>query len=198
MPDGLTAHLSGLVSLQGRLRGLAQRVMTEGAAVVQQTTQDVWTTTVRTSPVDTGALRRSWTPPAHRGGPLLWGFGTDRHYAPTLEYGGYSKVGPRTIHLGGGHLGAGFVAGAGIYSTQAPLGFVRKALAQVCPAFREAMRVVVRTAWDSGTVAVHFPPATTPATPLGVPDAPGVGASAGQVSRDVLGEAVRRLERLRR
>ena len=83
---------------------------------------------VNTTPVDTGRLKASWGPVTKRG-HLAYGCGNPRHYGSTLEYGGYPRVGPRTIRLGGGILGAGFVAGAGIYSQQAPLGFVRKALA---------------------------------------------------------------------
>jgi len=99
-----------------------------------------------TAPVDTGALNRSWTPPALLG-LLRVGVSTDRHYAPRLEYGGYTRTGPRTVALGGGNLGDGFVAGPGIYSTQAPLGFVRKALVRAAPVVRTRTMDVVAQIW---------------------------------------------------
>lgn len=117
--------------------------------VLEETGRQVRDVVISTSPVDTGRLKRSWGPVTRRG-RLTWGFGTPFPYAPILEYGGYTRTGPRTVALGGGDLGEGFVAGSGIYSTQAPLGFVRRALAQVAPVLRQRLTEAVARAWREG------------------------------------------------
>ncbi len=129
-----------------RLTQLKSYVETQGARAVEAQTRNVRQVVINTSPVDTGALKASWGPVTSRG-PLAYGFGTAKDYASTLEYGGYPRVGPRTVRLGGGELGAGFVAGAGIYSQQAPLGFVRKALAAATPQFRLRLQNMLRQGW---------------------------------------------------
>lgn len=99
-----------------------------------------------TVPVDTGALRRNRSA-VRQTGPFTWETGYDLPYAPVLEYGGYHGVGPKTVALGGGNLGAEFVAGAGIYSKQAPLGWVRKALAAQAKPLRRRLATAVHAAW---------------------------------------------------
>ena len=99
-----------------------------------------------TAPVDTGALKRNRRA-VQQTGPLTWETGYDLPYAPILEYGAYRGVGPKTVALGGGDLGAEFVAGAGIYSKQAPLGWVRKALVSQAKPLRKRLATAVHAAW---------------------------------------------------
>ena len=102
---------------------------------------------VAATPVDSGDLKASWSQATQAGDALTWQVSTDVYYAPILEYGGYRTPGPRTARLGGGDLGAGFMAGAGVYSLQAPLGWVRRALAGTVQPFRVRLREVLRQAW---------------------------------------------------
>lgn len=142
-------------SFEAKLTRFQAAVRTGGAQATEDQMRDVHRVIVLTSPVDTGALRNSWSPPTARGSDLIWGTGTPLYYAPVLEYGGYRRVGPRTVQIGGGDLGVGFVAGAGIYSTQAPLGFVRRALAGAAPAYRRRLVNLLQQAFGGGgTVTV--------------------------------------------
>lgn len=150
MPDGMSINALGLAAkFESKLRRFEQAVRTHGAPAVQAQMLDVHHVIVATAPVDTGRYRASWPLPTERGTPLTWGTGTTLDYAPTLEYGGYQRAGPRTVQLGGGNLGEGFVASAGIYSRQAPLGHVRRALGQAGPPFRARIMTVVRQAWGA-------------------------------------------------
>ena len=159
MPKGdrVGLNLGALAaSFEAKLTRLTAAVRTGGAKATEAQMRDVHRVIVLTSPVDTGALRASWTPPTARGSDLIWGTGTSIAYAPTLEYGGYRRVGPRTVELGGGDLGVGFVAGAGIYSTQAPLGFVRRALVGAVTPYRRRLEHVVQAAFTGTEATVVF------------------------------------------
>jgi hypothetical protein len=145
--DGISINATAMsAKFQSRVGRMQSFVETEGAKAVEAQMHSIRQVIINTSPVDTGRLKASWSPVTGRG-TLAFGCGTAVPYASTLEYGGYSRVGPRTIHLGGAPLGAGFVAQAGIYSQQAPLGFVRKALAGASRQFRLRMRNVLRQGW---------------------------------------------------
>lgn len=149
MPDGLTLNFTATAArFQSRMNRFLQRVDQDGGKATEDQMRSVHSIIVSTSPVDTGDLRAHWGPVTQRG-PLTYGTGNDRVYAPTLEYGGYVRVGPKTVGLGGGDLGAGFVAGPGIYSRQAPLGFVRRALADAAPQYQERLRNVLRQTWGT-------------------------------------------------
>jgi hypothetical protein len=148
MPDLLAlTYAAAAARFQARMQTFVGRVREEGSRAVQAQMQAVRQTIVATSPVDTGRLRASWSPVTQRGDPLIWGTGTTLDYAPTLEYGGYTRVGRRTVAIGGGDLGAGFVAGGGIYSRQAPLGFLRKALAEAAPQLRMRLTNMLQQTW---------------------------------------------------
>jgi hypothetical protein len=153
-----------ITPFERRLQGAAQAVIDAGAGVVEATAKDVWSDVMRTSPVDTGALRRSWSVPRPHGSPLRWSFGSDAPYAAVLEYGGYRHVGPKTV-ASSGDPGEDFVASPGIYSRQAPLGFVRRALAGNRAVFRRRLQAMLGQAWGSGREATGWPGAT--AAPLG-------------------------------
>lgn len=147
MADGLTANFTATSArFESRMRQCAQRVSDQGDKATQAQMRNVHAIIVATSPEDTGDLKRHWGPVSLRG-PLTWGTGNDRVYAPTLEYGGYVRIGRKTVGLGGGDLGAGFVAGPGIYSRQAPLGFVRRALADAAPQYLTRLQNVLRQTW---------------------------------------------------
>lgn len=164
MPDAIIMRMPGVARFESRLQGVARRVATDGGKATEIQTRDTREIVVRTSPVDTGFFRDHWGPVTERGSALSWGFENATPYGPTLEYGGYRRAGPRTVALGGGDLGAGFTAGAGIYSRQAPLGFVRKALAHACPPWHRRLENVVRQAWVARDMGGGWP--VGPAVPL--------------------------------
>lgn len=150
MADGITLTLAGVsarfTSDMGRF---AQRVRTDGANAVRAQMVNVRQVLIATSPVDTGFLRAQWGPVGESGaGSLLASRVTNpTPYGPVLEYGGYRGVGPKTVALGGGALGLSFQAGGGIYSTQAPLGWVRRALVSAWPQYQRRLNNVLRQAW---------------------------------------------------
>jgi hypothetical protein len=113
---------------------------------VQQSLEEAGRMLDATVPVDTGRLRASRTT-VHKLRPLTWATGYTVDYAPVLEYGGYPRVGPKTVHLGGGEIGAGFTGGPGVYSKQAPLGWVRRALAAHRDPFLARVQTAVKQAW---------------------------------------------------
>lgn len=132
------------------------RLETQGDDAVRLSLEDAGAQMDETVPVDTTRLAMSRSP-AHSPQPLTWATGYPLDYALTLEYGGYPSVGRKTIRLGGGPLGAGFVGGAGIYSKQAPLGWVRRALASVQGPFHARILAAVRQAWEGSTTGTPFP-----------------------------------------
>lgn len=145
--EGIWIRATGMsAKFTSKTTSVRDLVTQRGTKAVEDQMRSIRQVIVNTSPVDTGRLKASWSPVSPRG-PMAYGTGTNVHYAPTLEYGGYTKVGPRTVRLGGAPLGAGFVASSGIYSLQAPLGFVRKALAGSVRQFRLRMRNILRSAW---------------------------------------------------
>ena len=75
------------------------------------------------SPVDTGALRRSWV--VAEESPYSFVISTDKPYAKVLEYGLY----PNPPKGGKGKTEDG-------YSKQAPQGFVRKSIEEVANEFK--------------------------------------------------------------
>ena len=177
MPDGLTSTIGAMAARFGSKAGqYATLLHQQGEQVVRTQALSVREVIVQTSPVDTGFLRQHWSPVRQGATPLTWSTSTDVPYALTLEYGGYTRVGrsmpPKTVRLGGGALGAGFTAGAGIYSTQAPLGWVRKALVQAQPQYMLRLQRLVHEAWQraGGTGGTGgLPPigaAPSPARPL--------------------------------
>lgn len=148
MPDTMRLDYAPAAQRFGeRMRAYSARLTTRSRQVVRDEMETVRATIVATTPVDTGTLRDSWSPVTRGSEALTWSVSTDLVYAPVLEYGGYPGVGPKTVALGGGTIGAGFVGNAGIYSTQAPLGWVRRALAHAAPGFLNAIGHAVTTAW---------------------------------------------------
>lgn len=112
------------------LRAYAERVGRSVDDVVRESATRVRAEVVARSPVDTTRLQASWLAPV-RAGALAWKIATTVPYAPVLEYGGYPGVGPKTVAVTGSQdLGFGLTPPrSGIYSRQAPHGWVRKALA---------------------------------------------------------------------
>lgn len=140
-------------------RRLTTTLTTAVATVGQATMEAIGQRMDDTAPVDTGALRANRSA-ARTTGPLTWQTGYDLPYAPILEYGGYLRVGPKTVALGGGDLGEGFVAGAGIYAKQTPLGWVRKALASQAKPLRRRLATAVQTTWGGGALTGTGTPLT--------------------------------------
>ncbi len=163
MPDLLTLDYRPSATRFGQhMRSVGQLIEVLGDRATQQSLEDAGRLMDQTVPVDTGRLRRSRTR-VHKLRALTWGTEYPLPYATTLEYGGYGRVGPRTMRAGPGELGAGFVAGAGIYSQQAPLGWVRKALAAVNDPWRQRIHAAVRQAW-TGQVSTGGGSGETPLT----------------------------------
>lgn len=165
MSDGIAISMTATAArFESRMQGFARRVMTDGSPAVQAQIQNVRQVLIATSPVATGFFRDHWGPVTQGRTPLTWRVQNPTPYGPTLEYGGYRGVGPRMIALGGGDLGEGFTAGAGIYSRQAPLGFMRRALAQAAPQLRQRIHTVVRQAWAARDMGGGWP--SSQAVPL--------------------------------
>ena len=146
--DGISINAGAMVAkFKSHMRTVEQKVREGGSKAVQSQAKSLRQVIVNTTPVDSGDLKASWSQATQAGDALTWHVSTDVAYAPILEYGGYRTPGPRTTRLGGGDLGAGFTAGAGVYSLQAPLGWVRRALAGTVQPFRVRLRGVLRQAW---------------------------------------------------
>jgi len=96
--------------------------------------------------VDTGRLRAAWTP-ATRRRLMTWAMTNDTPYGPHLEFGLYTRVGPRTVQLGPRDLGHGFKAPGGIYSLQSPHGMVSRALAEEHDALRHSLDAALKQNW---------------------------------------------------
>jgi len=150
---------------QRNMHAFRTLVLALADSAVRQSLDDAGRLMDSTVPVDTGALRANRSPAVSgsRGNRITWSTGYTLPYAGVLEYGGYPGVGPKTVALGGGDLGAGFTAGAGIYAKQSPLGWVRKALAAVRDPLTARIYRSVRQAW-MGQVATG--PALGPETPI--------------------------------
>ena len=109
---------------------------------------------VTTTPVDEGDLQASWSPPS-RMGPLHYLVAeSNAVQVYAIEYGSipgnhpWPSPGPRT-QIGGGRIGEGFTdAAPNVYSTQAPLGVVRRALAKQAPQFRKLVLEAVSKGWN--------------------------------------------------
>ena len=119
---------------------------------VRQTMEDAGAYMDETVPVDSGDLSRNRSP-VRQDGPGTYSVTYDLPYAGILEYGGYPGTGPKTVQLGPADVGADFLAGAGIYSRQAPHGWVRKALVHVKPQLHTRVLAAVRTVWGGKSTA---------------------------------------------
>jgi len=141
-----------------RAFGQAVTILCEGAT--QGALEEAGRLMDQTVPIDTRALQKSRTR-VHKRGKLRWSTEYPKDYAGVLEFGGYPGVGPRTMKAGPGDLGAGFTARAGVYSKQAPLGWVRKALAQSEAPWHARIYKAVQQGW-AGRVSI-----TSDEAPLG-------------------------------
>lgn len=150
MSDGITLET---LAVAARFRvvadHVAQGVYRDGDTAVHDQMVNVRQRIIQTSPVDTGNLRAHWSPVLKRR-DLVYGISNDRVYAPVLEYGGYRRLGPRTLRAGPAMLddSGEFEAPEGIYSTQAPLGWTRKALIEAKPQYLLRINNVVRRQWE--------------------------------------------------
>lgn len=164
MADILTITMTATAArFTSRLQGFARRMADDGSKATYAQAQALRTELVSTSPVDTGSLRDHWGPVSPGASPMAWQVSNSAPYAAILEYGGYRGIGPKTVGLGGGSLGEGFVADGGIYSRQAPLGFVRRALANTAEPLRVRIRTVLSRAWASRDMGGGWP--NTPPSP---------------------------------
>ena len=123
---------------------------------VRQSMEEAGARMDTTVPVDTGALHSNRSAVTSTK-PLTWGTGYSLDYATILEYGGYRRVGPKTVRLGGGEIGEGFVGAAGIYAKQAPMGWVRKAMVVTREPFARRVNAAVRQAWTGQGATGHTP-----------------------------------------
>jgi hypothetical protein len=103
---------------------------------------------VDTTPVDTTQLQTNWSGVTPAPGDIGWQVTNNTIYGAVLEYGGYRRARRKTIQLGGGDLGHGFYAGSGVYSKQAPLGWVRRALSNSWDPWSVRLRNAIQAAWS--------------------------------------------------
>jgi hypothetical protein len=94
-------------------------------------------------PVDTGASRAGWQGPT-KVGEAQYRLRNDYDYAPTIEYGGYPGVGPKTEVVSAHVLPGGISVNAGIYPSQRPAAPVRRAISKRTVPFHEAIAKVLR------------------------------------------------------
>lgn len=94
-------------------------------------------------PVDTGASRAGWQGPT-KVGEGQYRLRNDYDYAPTIEYGGYPGVGPKTERVGSHVLPGGIAVNTGIYPTQRPAAPVRRAISKRTVPFHDAIANVLR------------------------------------------------------
>ena len=94
-------------------------------------------------PVDTGASRAGWQGPT-KVGESHYRLQNDYEYAPTIEYGGYPGVGPKTEKVGSHVLPGGVAVNAGIYPSQRPAAPVRRAISKRSLPLREAIARGIR------------------------------------------------------
>ena len=141
-------------AFNGFLRRVNKTVATRADQEVQFAAESANYEILAGTPIDTGDFKSAWTPAA-RIATLHWSAGSNNSVqAFALEYGSipgsapWPNVGPRTVR-GGGPIGEGFSdAAPNIYSSQAPIGMVRRALAAQAPVFRKMMLALVRESWS--------------------------------------------------
>ena len=145
--DGISINAGAMAAkFESRMRTVADKLRELGNRATHDQMVSTRQMIVNTTPVDTGDLQAAWSP-VEQSGDLTYQVRNDTPYGALLEYGGYRRVGPRTVQLGGGDLGLGFVAGGGVYSKQAPLGFVRKALVASWQPWHLRLRNALSMAW---------------------------------------------------
>lgn len=153
MADAVTMSFN-TQAFNGFLRRYATAIQQRADQEVQWAAESTNYEILAGTPVDTGDFKAAWRPPS-RIAPLHWiAAANDSVQAFALEYGSipgqypWPNVGPRTVH-GGGVIGEGFSdAAPNIYSSQAPIGMVRRALAAQAPVFRKMVLDLVRDSWS--------------------------------------------------
>ena len=145
--DGISINAGAMAAkFESRMRTVADKMRELGNKATHDQMVSTRQIIINTTPVDTGDLQAAWSP-VGAAGDLAYQVTNATLYGPILEYGGYRKAGPRTVQLGGGDLGLGFVAAGGVYSRQAPLGFVRKALVASWQPWNLRLRNALSLAW---------------------------------------------------
>lgn len=89
-------------------------------------------------PIDTRASRAGWQGPT-KVGHAHYRLRNDYDYAPTIEYGGYTGVGPKTEKVGSHVLPGGVAVNAGIYPSQRPAAPVRRGISKRTLPLHEAV-----------------------------------------------------------
>ena len=96
----------------------------------------------------THRLQRGWKSPV-RFGRLAFKIATNVPYAPILEYGGYTGVGPKTVKSSPRIFGSGITVGGGIFSTQAPHGMIRRTFAEEGQRLIGEIRIAHQRRWGN-------------------------------------------------
>lgn len=90
------------------------------------------------TPVDKGILKSRWS--LVRTGDTSWRCINNTKYLKILEFGFYNNVGPKTIKISASlRLNFGIRIIGGIFSKQAPHGWIRKALSQTGNDFKSKL-----------------------------------------------------------
>ena len=130
-------NLSQLVQAYGgRVRVQADEVARAEAGMLRDAIIEGW-------PVDNYVSRAGWRGPtklAHAHYQLR----NDYDYAPTIEYGGYPGVGPKTERVGAQALPGGIQINQGIYPSQKPAAPVRRGISKRTVPLRGAVIKIMR------------------------------------------------------
>ena len=94
-------------------------------------------------PVDTGASRAGWQGPT-KVGHAHYRLHNNYDYAPTIEYGGYPGVGPKTERVGAHTLPGGIQINQGIYPSQRPAAPVRRGISKRTMPLNNALIKILR------------------------------------------------------
>lgn len=133
--------LSQLVQQYGR------RVVDQADEVASSETGQLRDEIVKGWPVgpNSGASRAGWQGPT-KIGHAHYRLRNGYDYAPTIEYGGYPGVGPKTERVGSHVLPGGIEVNSGIYPSQRPAAPVRRGISKRTVPFREAVLKIMRAA----------------------------------------------------
>lgn len=125
------------------LADYGERVMAQADAVARAEAGELRDDIVKGSPVDKGTFRAAWQGPT-KVGVAHYRVTNNTDYGPTIEYGGYPGVGPKTARVGATVLPGGVEVNSGIYPSQRPAAPVRQGISKRTLPLREALAKVLR------------------------------------------------------
>lgn len=118
-----------MLTLAQLVRSYGEKVISQIDSIARAEAGELRDEIVKGWPVDTGASRAGWQGPA-KVAEGVYRLRNDYDYAPTIEYGGYPGVGPKTEVVGSHVLPGGIAVNSGIYPSQRPAAPVRQAISK--------------------------------------------------------------------